>query len=130
MLDSLGFDDGFDIPSSPDGVQSMIDNGISPKPVGSLVSLTSTTPSGTVYNVSGETVTGLKLNVLASDQSNEPGDNTSGGSNGGSSTSGAPGATSSSKSTAASTLRQNCVASSGYAQAVLALLTLATVRSL
>ena len=126
MLDSLGFDDGFDIPSSPDGVQSMIDNGISPKPVGSLVSLTSTTPSGTVYNVSGGTVTGLKLNVLASDQSNEPGDNTSGGS----STSGAPGATTSSKSTAASTLRQNCMASSGYAQAVLALLTLATLRSL
>jgi 1,3-beta-glucanosyltransferase GAS3 len=94
LITTSGFDDGFDIPARPAGVEAMINNGISNKPQGKLVALSSTTVSQAVYNVSGQQITGLKLNVLAEDESNTPGSNGSGTSSG-TATSSAPSATSS-----------------------------------
>jgi len=94
LITTSGFDDGFDIPARPAGVEAMINNGISNKPQGKLVALSSTTVSQAVYNVSGQQITGLKLNVLPEDESNTPGSNGSGTSSG-TATSSAPSATSS-----------------------------------
>jgi hypothetical protein len=96
LITTQGFDDGFDIPARPAGVDDMINNGISPKPQGKLVALTSTTVSQAVYNVSGQQILNLKLNVLPEDESNTPGSNESGSSSTTTTTSSAPSATSSS----------------------------------
>jgi hypothetical protein len=97
LITTPHFDDGFDIPARPAGVDDMINNGIQNKPQGKLVALTSTTVSQAVYNVSGEQITGLKLNVLPEDESNTPGSNGSGSSSSsGTATSSSPSATSSS----------------------------------
>jgi hypothetical protein len=73
----------------------MINNGISNKPQGKLVALSSTTVSQAVYNVNGQQISGLKLNVLPEDESNTPGLNNSGTSSS-TATSSSPSATSSS----------------------------------
>jgi hypothetical protein len=95
LITTSGFDDGFNIPARPAGVDAMINNGISNKPQGKLIALSSTTVSQAVYNVSGQQISGLKLNVLPEDESNTPGSNDSGTSSG-TATSGSPSATSSS----------------------------------
>jgi len=94
LITTSGFDDGFNIPARPAGVDAMIDNGISNKPQGKLVALSSTTVSQAVYNVSGQQILGLKLSVLPEDESNTPGLNYSGISS--TATSSSPSATSSS----------------------------------
>ena len=103
LITTQGFDDGFDIPARPAGVDDMINNGISSKPTGNLVALSSTTVSQAVYNVSGQQISNLKLNVLPQDQSNTPGSNDSGssGSSSSSTTSSAPSATGSTSGAAA-----------------------------
>ena len=75
LITTEGFDDGFDIPQRPDGVDDMINNGISSPNVGTLADVTSLDVTSTVYNVDGSTLTGLKLNKLPNDQSNTPGFN-------------------------------------------------------
>jgi 1,3-beta-glucanosyltransferase GAS3 len=95
LITTQGFGDDFNIPARPAGVDDMINNGIKNKPQGKLVSLSSTTVSQAVYNVSGQQITGLKLNVLPGDQSNTPGSNGSGSSSG-TATGSSPSATSSS----------------------------------
>jgi 1,3-beta-glucanosyltransferase GAS3 len=44
-----------------------------------MVTVATTTLPTEVYATNGATLTGLKLNVLSNDQSNAPGNNTSGG---------------------------------------------------
>jgi hypothetical protein len=95
FITTPGFDDGFNVPARPAGVDDMINNGIQNKPQGKLVALSSTTVSQAVYNVSGQQITGLKLNVLPEDESNTPGSNGSGSSSG-TATGSSPSATSSS----------------------------------
>lgn len=95
LITTSGFDDGFHIPARPAEVDAMINNGIPNKPQGKLVALSSTTVSQAVYNVSGQQITGLKLNVLPEDESNTPGSNNSGTSSS-TATSSSPSATSSS----------------------------------
>lgn len=95
LITTPKFDDGFNVPARPVGVDDMINNGIQNKPGGKLVALSSTTVSQAVYNVSGQQITGLKLNVLPKDQSNTPGSNGSGSSSG-TATGSAPSSTSSS----------------------------------
>ena len=94
-ITTQGFGDGFNIPARPAGVDDMINNGISNKPNGKLVALSSTTVSQAVYNVSGQQISNLKLNVLPEDQSNTPGSNDSGSSSSSTATSSSPSATSS-----------------------------------
>ena len=96
LITTQDFDDGFDIPARPAGVDDMINNGISNKPIGNLVALSSTSVSQAVYNVSGAQISNLKLKVLPEDESNTPGSNDSGGSSSSSTaTSSAPSATAS-----------------------------------
>jgi len=72
LINAPNFDDGFDIPVRPDGVQAMIDNGVKVPHPGALVTVTQTTVSSTVYNINGQPITGLKLNILPEDDSNTP----------------------------------------------------------
>lgn len=124
LVGDSGFDDGFDIPAAPSGVADMIANGISPKPTGSLVAVTSTAVPQMVYNVSGAAISGLSLVVLPSDDSNTPGSNDSG--TGGSAGSGSGTSTATSSSTSASSTAKSAGVKSGVnlGQLVLATLTL------
>ena len=97
LMTASSFDDGFNIPAQPSDIAGVISSGI-PKPnVGALTSIGSTTVRQTVYNVSGQAITDLKLNVLADDQSNTPGSNDSGSSTA-TGTAGGPSATTTHKS--------------------------------
>ncbi len=98
LISVSGFDDGFDLPAAPSGVAEMIASGISPKPTGTLVSVSSTSVPQPVYNVTGTTITGLALKVLPEDESNVPGENDSG--TGGGATASATSSSASSTATA------------------------------
>ena len=121
LISVSGFDDGFDIPAAPSGVASMIASGISPKPTGALVTVSSTSVTQAVYNVTGNAITGLTLKLLPEDESNVPGENDSGTGGGATTTT----ATSSSASPTA-TMKSAAVKSGDlkYGQVVLASLTL------
>ena len=94
LLAGTNFTNNFDIPARPDGVDTLIQNGVSGKFPAATTSVTNTQPSQVVYDVNGEEISGLQLNILPNDQSNLPGNNTSGTSPSGSpSSSSAPSAT-------------------------------------
>ena len=98
------FQNTFDLPPRPDGVEQLIDQGIANKnnyPSGPS-KIENTKVSETVYDSNGEEITGLALNVLQSDQSNLPGGNTSGTEASSTSSSG-PSATASSSSPSSTT---------------------------
>jgi len=78
LLAGSGFSNSFDIPARPDGVDALIQNGVAGNGSTGTTSVTATKPSQIVYDVNGQELTGLQLNVLANDQSNLPGNNTSG----------------------------------------------------
>jgi hypothetical protein len=67
------FNNNFTIPDVPPGAQALIDNGISPAPVGNLVTVTSTKVTLQVQQVDGTVIQGLAIIPLAEDQSNTPG---------------------------------------------------------
>jgi len=99
LIAGTGFTDSFALPARPDGVDSLIQNGVSGNSSSGTTAVTQTVPSQTVYDVNGETLTGLKLVVLAWDESNLPGNNTSGTApSGSSSSSGSSSATASASS--------------------------------
>lgn len=126
LITVAGFDDGFDIPAAPSGVASMIANGISPKPIGTLVTLSSTSVSQAVYNVSGSAITGLTLNVLPEDESNVPGSNDSG-TGGGATTSGTASGTATASAASATATKKSAAIRSRevkVGQLVLAVVTL------
>ena len=75
------FSTEFTLPTRPDGVDDMINNGVPNAKTGKLVDVGETSVSETVYDTNGNPITGLALNVLADDQSNTPGSAT--GSSGG-----------------------------------------------
>jgi 1,3-beta-glucanosyltransferase GAS3 len=99
LLAGANFTNSFDVPARPDGVDDLINNGVSGKFPTGTSSVTNTRPSSTVYDVNGQELSGLQLNILANDQSNLPGNNTSGTSPSGSpSSSSTPSATASGSS--------------------------------
>ena len=73
LISSSSFDSNFTIPDVPPGAQALIDNGISPKPTGSLVSITATKVTQVVEDATGTVMTGLAITPLADDESNNPG---------------------------------------------------------
>ncbi|KAK4934902.1 Glycolipid anchored surface protein 4 precursor [Elasticomyces elasticus] len=77
LLAGSNFTDSFDLPARPSGVDALISSGVSGNTTGAT-SVSSTQPTQTVYDTNGNALSGLKLNVLAWDQSNLPGNNTSG----------------------------------------------------
>ena len=94
------FDNTYDLPTRPDGVDQLISQGIANKnsyPSGPT-KITNTAVTETVYDANGEEISGLQLNVLQSDQSNLPGGNTSGTEATTTASSGTPTATASSSS--------------------------------
>lgn len=78
LLSGSNFTDSFALPARPSGVDTLITNGVTGNSSAGTTSVANTQPSQTVYDTNGEQLSGLKLNVLAWDQSNLPGNNTSG----------------------------------------------------
>ncbi|KIW63970.1 hypothetical protein PV04_08930 [Phialophora macrospora] len=78
LLAGANFSSSFDIPARPDGVDDLIDNGVSGRFPTGTSSVTDTQPTQTVYDSDGQEITGLELNILPNDESNLPGNNTSG----------------------------------------------------
>jgi len=78
FIAGTGFEESYDIPARPDGVDSIIQNGVNGTFPSGTKQVTQTSPSQTVYDVDGQVLSGLTLNVLEWDQSNLPGNNTSG----------------------------------------------------
>ncbi|PKX95207.1 1,3-beta-glucanosyltransferase gel2 [Aspergillus novofumigatus IBT 16806] len=97
LITNSTFTDSFDLPKRPSKVQNMIDNGLSDANTGKLVEVKSTDIKQKIYNANGQEITGIKLNILASGESNTPGAHSSG-STSGSSGSGSSGSSSSSGS--------------------------------
>jgi 1,3-beta-glucanosyltransferase GAS3 len=73
------FSTNFTLPSRPFGVDEMIKNGVANPKTGKLVEVTSTSVKETVYDTSGNPITGLAVNKLGDDQSNTPGSATGSG---------------------------------------------------
>lgn len=86
LITESTFDTNFDIPARAAGVDDLINNGVSGKYAKGFAQVTNTKISAVVYDVNGQELQGLQLNVLANDQSNLPGNNTSGTSPGSSTT--------------------------------------------
>ncbi|KUJ23136.1 glycoside hydrolase family 72 protein [Mollisia scopiformis] len=72
LIVNQGFANNFTIPAVPSGAQDLIDNGISPAPVGKLVTVTSTKVTQQVQQSNGQVMTGLAITPLADDESNNP----------------------------------------------------------
>jgi hypothetical protein len=84
LIQNGTFSTNFTLPAKPPGVQDLIDNGYGEVEAGQLVDVESEDIPQTVYDHNGQELTGVRLNVLASGESNEPGENTSGSSGSGS----------------------------------------------
>lgn len=67
-----GFADSFDIPSTPSGGQTLIDNGIENPNIGELVPITETAVPMAVYGSNGGLLRDLAIKPLPQDQSNTP----------------------------------------------------------
>ncbi|KAK1250499.1 hypothetical protein MKX08_010502 [Trichoderma sp. CBMAI-0020] len=75
LIKEKGFDSNFTLPVPPPGVQKLIDNGISPKPSGSIVKISNYNVKMSVKDSEGNAVTGLKVVPLSDDESNWAGKN-------------------------------------------------------
>ncbi|KAL7895644.1 glycoside hydrolase family 72 protein [Trichoderma sp. SZMC 28014] len=75
LITEKGFDSNFTLPVPPPGVQGLIDNGISPKPSGSIVKISDYNVKMSVKDSEGNAVTGLKVVPLSDDESNWAGKN-------------------------------------------------------
>ncbi|KAI6085637.1 glycoside hydrolase family 72 protein [Hypoxylon rubiginosum] len=82
LIKEDGFNNNFTLPAVPPGAQDIIDNGVSPKPVGKIVDISDYTVKHVVKDASGNTLSGLAVKPLADDVSNTPGASGSGTSSG------------------------------------------------
>jgi hypothetical protein len=78
LLSGVNFTTSFDMPARPNGVDDLIRNGVSGTFPTGTSSVTDTQPSQIIYAPNGQEISGIELNILADDQSNLPGNNTSG----------------------------------------------------
>ncbi|KAL6249482.1 Glycolipid anchored surface protein 4 precursor [Rhinocladiella similis] len=78
LLSGANFTKSYAIPARPDGVDDLIKKGVEGTSSASNEAVTDTKPTQTVYASNGQEISGLELNVLEWDQSNLPGNNTSG----------------------------------------------------
>ncbi|KAK4098250.1 glycoside hydrolase family 72 protein [Parathielavia hyrcaniae] len=76
LIQTDGFKNNFTLPVLPPGAQEIIDGGVNPAPVGKLVTIDSWTVKYTVKNPDGTEITGLAVQPLADDGTNQPGSNT------------------------------------------------------
>ncbi|WEW56971.1 Glycolipid anchored surface protein 4 precursor [Emydomyces testavorans] len=78
LIKSDGFLNKFDIPKLPEGGKELIEKGVPGAKNGKLVNVKKTKVESKVYDKEGNVITGLELKILSDDQSNAPGENTSG----------------------------------------------------
>ncbi|KAF0325186.1 glycoside hydrolase family 72 protein [Colletotrichum asianum] len=80
LITEKGFNNNFTLPAVPPGGQDLIDNGISPKPSGKIITISDWSVKYKVYASDGTTeLTNLAVSPLSGDDSNTPGTNTAGG---------------------------------------------------
>ncbi|KAL2068875.1 hypothetical protein VTL71DRAFT_15213 [Oculimacula yallundae] len=72
LITNPAFNNNFTIPAVPPGVQAMIDNGITNKPVGKIIPVTATKVTQQVKQSNGNVIQGLAISPLPEDQSNKP----------------------------------------------------------
>jgi 1,3-beta-glucanosyltransferase GAS3 len=73
LITNSAFNSSFNIPAVPSGVQDLINNGVSGISTGKFVDVTQTAMPVAVYDVNGQEVKGLVLNILQNDDTNVPG---------------------------------------------------------
>ena len=73
LIDDSGFSKNFTIPSPPDGVADLINNGIKNPNNGKLVQVTATAVPMAVYASNGNQIQNLAIKPLPNDESNTPG---------------------------------------------------------
>ncbi|KAI1994372.1 Glycolipid anchored surface protein 4 precursor [Ophidiomyces ophidiicola] len=78
LIKASGFYNKFNIPKLPEGGKELLDNGVAGAKKGKLVSVDKTKMESKVTDKNGNAINGLELKVLKDDQSNVPGENTSG----------------------------------------------------
>ena len=70
LITTKGFNSNFTLPVLPPGAAEIIDKGVSPKPVGKLVTITDWKVKFTVKNPDGTTISNLAVKPLAGDDVN------------------------------------------------------------
>jgi hypothetical protein len=78
LIKTSNFLSNFSLPDLPEGGADLIKNGIPNPNNGKLIPVKDTTVETVVYDSSGRILKGLSIKILPDDQSNIPGDNTSG----------------------------------------------------
>lgn len=73
LIKEDGFNNNFTLPVPPPGAQELIDDGISPKPVGQIVEITDYTVNHVVKNADGTTLSNLAVKPLSEGEINTPG---------------------------------------------------------
>lgn len=76
LIKSKTFTTNFTVPALPPGAQEIIDKGVSPKPVGKIISISDYTVKYEVRNPDGTILSDLAVKPLADDEINAPGSNT------------------------------------------------------
>ncbi|KAI5275207.1 putative 1,3-beta-transglucosylase, GH72 family [Aureobasidium subglaciale] len=129
LITESSFYSSWDLPARPDGVDDLINNGISNANQGKTVSVTKTAMPATVYDYNGDQVNNLELTILDEQDSNRPGlagnytpstPTGTASATGSQSTSGSSSATGSSSRSASATGSQAAATSSGAAVPMLA----------
>ncbi|KAI1372278.1 glycoside hydrolase family 72 protein [Hypoxylon crocopeplum] len=78
LIKEDGFNNNFTLPAVPPGAQDIIDNGVSPKPSGKIVSISDYSVKHQVKDADGNTLSNLAVKPLADDAINTPGSTGSG----------------------------------------------------
>lgn len=73
LITESTFYNSWNLPARPDGVDDMINNGLSKPNQGKTVSVTNTAMPATVYDYNGQQINDLELTVLDEQDSNRPG---------------------------------------------------------
>ncbi|CAN8104416.1 unnamed protein product [Discula destructiva] len=76
MGTNSNFTTDFKIPNLPPGAQDIIEGGVTPAPIGKIVTINDYTVTQTIKDSEGNILSGLKVVPLADDQINQPGSNT------------------------------------------------------
>ncbi|KAI7783251.1 glycoside hydrolase family 72 protein [Diaporthe eres] len=102
LITTKGFTSNFTIPALPPNASALIENGISPKPVGKIVKIDDYSVTVTVKDNDGKEISDLAVVPLSENEINSPGANTKTLSGSGSSSSGTSSSSSSSASASSS----------------------------
>jgi hypothetical protein len=74
LIKETGFNNNFTLPAVPPGAQTILDNGVSPLPVGKIVTISDYTVKYAIQDVNGSTIS-VTVSPLADDATNTAGTN-------------------------------------------------------